>query len=145
MFKSKFLDDAFYIAAGIAVAIVVYYALGFILQTSDPIVTVVSGSMEPTLYRGDMVVLRGEKTENLQKGIIIVYFHPDQKRLIIHRVFEVNADGTFTTKGDNAITNRNPDPWKVQREWIKGKMIFRIPYLGYPRILLDEILKFIIR
>lgn len=144
MFKNKLLDDAFYIIAGIVIAVVVYHALGFALQTTDPIVTVVSGSMEPTLYRGDMVLLHGEKPENLQKGIVIVYYHPDQKRLIIHRIFEVNADGTFTTKGDNAITNRNPDPWRVQREWIKGRMIFRIPYLGYPRILLDEIIKIII-
>ncbi|MFH0955430.1 MAG: hypothetical protein V1777_04975 [Candidatus Micrarchaeota archaeon] len=40
-------------------AFVLYSIIGFVLQTAMPLVIVVSGSMEPALHRGDVVVLQG--------------------------------------------------------------------------------------
>lgn len=134
---------------GVLLALVVYNGMGFILGTSDPIVTVVSQSMQPTLERGDMLVLYGvpfgEIKAGQKTGDVIVYLCPETEprcprgnKLIVHRVYTRNADNTLTSWGDN---NPAPDQWRIREEWVRGKMILRVPYLGYPRILISDILK----
>ncbi|NOQ56258.1 MAG: signal peptidase I [Nanohaloarchaea archaeon] len=136
--KNELVGDIFYILLGIFFALFIYTGLKFALATPDPIVTVVSGSMIPTLQIGDMLFLKGIDPETIVEGDIIVYYYPPMGKLIIHRVFEMYDDGSFRTKGDNIITNSKPDPWTVQPEWVHGTPILRIPYLGYPRILLEK-------
>lgn len=141
------LSDALYVLAGVLAALVIYSAMGFALSTPDPLVTVVSCSMYPTLNVGDMLVLRGVPFDRMEAGDIIVFTCPSDEprcihedKLIVHRIHEVNEDGTFRTKGDNAMTNNGVDPWTVQPEWISGRTILRLPYLGYPRIGLSLLL-----
>lgn len=145
---SELLEDIVYMFGGVLLALVVYQGLIFVLGTPEPIVTVVSQSMEPTLMRGDMLVLRGASVDTLRAGMpdgnIIVYVCPHEEpkcppgdKLIVHRVYSKNPDGTLTSKGDN---NPAQDQWRIQPSWIKGKMILRLPYLGYPRIIISEIL-----
>ena len=136
--KNETVGDIFYILLGVLLAVFIYTGLKIALSTPDPVVTVVSGSMIPTLQIGDMLILKGIAPEDIQEGDIVVYFYPPMNRLIIHRVFEMYDDGTFRTKGDNGITNSQPDRWIVQPEWVHGTPIFRIPYLGYPRIFLEK-------
>jgi len=59
--------------------ILYYFVLAGILSTSAPLVIVYSGSMEPTLYRGDVVVLSGSKTFDV--GQADVDFPIGNKRL----------------------------------------------------------------
>lgn len=137
------LESLIYVVAGVVLALVVYKGMGVALGTSDPIVTVMSYSMIPTLDRGDLVVLRGANVSDLVEGekagrangSIIVYWQPQQQRLIIHRLWKINEDGTLQTWGDNVAS---PDPWAVQPSWVKGQAAFRIPFLGWPRIMLGE-------
>ncbi len=142
--KNEFIGDIFYIFLGIFFALFIYTGLKFALGTPDPIVTVVSGSMIPTLQIGDMLFLKGINPETIVEGDIIVYYYPPMGKLIIHRVFEMYEDGSFKTKGDNSITNSRPDTWVVQPEWVHGTPLLRIPYLGYPRILLEKAINLII-
>lgn len=132
-------ESVAYIVLGMVLAAAAYGILGAMLHTSNPVVTVVSNSMEPTLYRGDLLVLQGTNVSELEAGrpggSIIVYLYPPAKKLIVHRVWKINADGSLNTWGDN---NASPDPWTVSPEWVRGKMILRVPYLGYPRLWLKD-------
>lgn len=146
------VEDIVFVFIGMVLAIVFYHVLGFGLKTSEPIVTVVSLSMYPTLDRGDLLVLKGVEPDEIQvgnekgQGDIIVYICPSTAacpgipsapRLIVHRAYERNEDGTFKTWGDH---NVQPDRWNVEPTWIRGKVVLRVPYLGYPRLLLGDLI-----
>ena len=104
--------------AWLLVALVAVFAfeegLKVALHTGSPLVIVVSGSMEPVFYRGDVVLLKGVEPEGVHVGDVIVYRRPGYRYPIIHRVREVytvNLEGKpercFVTWGDN---NPFPDP-----------------------------------
>lgn len=63
-----------YLVTAFLTAFVLFAALGFILQTNSPIVIVVSESMEPTLHRGDLVLLQGVNFANLKADRIDVAY-----------------------------------------------------------------------
>ncbi len=143
-------ESVAYIVLGMVLAAAGYGILGAVLGTSNPVVTVVSSSMEPALHRGDLLILEGatvsELREGRQNGSIIVYNYPPADKLIVHRVWKINTDtitgmatATVKTWGDN---NPAPDPWNVEPGWIRGKMVLQIPYLGYPRLWLKDFLGF---
>src|SRR3989344_5080238 len=121
------------IAIAILVAVLVYYGLSFVLGTSMPIVSVVSGSMEPVLYRGDLIILVAPN--DLKVKDVVIYQRPDISETIIHRIIEERDEG-YIIKGDN---NAIPDPGIVRKNQILGKVIYAVPLLGYPRVLLFEI------
>ena len=88
--------------------------------------------------KGDIMVLRGIKIENVKVGDIVV-FRGNAKEPIIHRVvliYQENAKIYIQTKGDN-----NPDTLvglgedKIIQDKLVGKAIFRIPLLGWIKIL----------
>lgn len=95
------------------------------LMLSGRVYIVRSGSMEPALMPGDAIVLQPME-QMPHVGDIITY--EKQGKLITHRVVGVQDAAVFTTKGD---ANENADPWQVQFADIRGKMAWRIPYLGY--------------
>lgn len=146
---NEFIGNIVSVFFGMFLAIVVYQALGFALSTPDPIVVVVSCSMLPNLDRGDLLVLQGVDVSTLKAGLppegdVLVYVCPSDQpscpsgnKLIVHRLYKINDDGTFTSWGDN---NPAPDAWSVKPEWIKGRMLYRIPLLGEPKLILTEIL-----
>jgi signal peptidase len=71
---------------------------------------VVSGSMEPVMYRGDIVIVDQNPT-NVQVGDIVVYHATWFNEPVIHRVIKkyktTNGSTYLITKGDN---NPTPDP-----------------------------------
>ncbi len=83
---------------------------------------VVSGSMEPTLSIGDMVIVK--KTKDVKVGDIVVF--QSGNILVIHTVIEV-GDGVIVTKGDA----NNVDDGEIALSAVKGKMVFAIPKVGY--------------
>ncbi len=132
--------DIIYIFLGMFLAFLIYQIMAFALHTHYPIVSVVSCSMVPTLNRGDLLIVKGVTFNDIvagrQNGTIIVYKSPVDGRLIVHRVYEKFPNGTLRTWGDN---NPVPDPWLVSMKNVVGKVVYRIPYLGYPKILLSEL------
>ena len=85
---------------------------------------IVSGSMEPEISVGDVVI--GKKTDfaDLQAGDTIV-FSMDGK-LVTHRIVSVNTDGTVTTKG---LANNMPDKPISENDYV-ARMQFVVPKLG---------------
>ena len=106
---------------------------------------VVSGSMEPAFYRGDIVVV--EKADflginefnpkDVQVGDVVVYDAKWFDQPVIHRVIDikdVNGTTMYKIKGDN---NNSPDPYYVTPSQIKEKVVtwgdnlVIIPKVGY--------------
>ena len=57
------------------------------LWTESPVVVVLSGSMEPSMQRGDILILH--KTTPIEVGDIIVYTTDGEGIPIVHRVTTV--------------------------------------------------------
>lgn len=84
------------------------------------ILEVASGSMEPTLLVGDMIII-DTKIDNYKKDDIIT-FYDSEGSFITHRIVSIN-DKEMITKGDN--NNTNDDPSSTDK--IVGKYVFKIP------------------
>lgn len=69
-YNKEWLNWVVYIVFAFLFAFIAYSLLGFLLGTPSPLVIVVSGSMEPTLYRGDVAVLQGVSGEGLNVPLI---------------------------------------------------------------------------
>ncbi len=82
---------------------------------------VLTGSMEPSLSEGDLVVVR--RTDELREGQIIVY--QEDGLLVIHRIKRLGEE-TVITQGDANNTEDDPIP----RSAVKGELLFRIPGIG---------------
>ncbi|MFQ5815257.1 MAG: signal peptidase I [Candidatus Hydrothermarchaeaceae archaeon] len=145
--KKEIKETIIYVFVGLVLATVINQGLGFALETSRPVMAVVSGSMEPTFYRGDLVVVNGIYAEDIEVGDIIVYDNPYRGIPVVHRVIEIKEteDGLeFYTKGDNIKTNYLSDQQSgiappIRQRWIRGKVVLVIPKLGWLRVMLTEI------
>ena len=100
------------------------------MGTSSPIVVVVSGSMEPIMYRGDLLIIQARAGEDIQIGDIVVFqdttYHPSGP--VVHEIIEINeVDGEYEyiTKGDN---NPAPDPDERTYDEILGVVVAIIPW-----------------
>lgn len=98
---------------------------------------VVSGSMEPVLYRGDIVIIDSNPS-TVEVGDIIVYQATWFPQPVIHRVINIGQDQNGTTvmvtKGDN---NPVPDQALVYPDQVISKVVtingdpVVIPKIGY--------------
>ena len=86
---------------------------------------IVSGSMEPELNIGDIVIVK--ENDNYQKDDVISF--RQGQSVITHRIIEVINDDeiSYKTKGDN---NNTEDKQIVLKEDIEGKVINKIPTVG---------------
>lgn len=82
---------------------------------------VLSGSMEPELSKGDLIVVK--KTDSYEHNEVVVF--QDVQSLVVHRIIEINGS-TVVTKGD--ANNIADDPIDVSR--ISGEVVCAIPYAG---------------
>ena len=118
-------------------ALLILVALGILVVFSFvpfpgnyKIFTVQSGSMEPTIHTGSLIFVKPEADYNV--GDIITRRTEDPKVTITHRIFskeEVDGKVAFETKGD---ANNASDGTKFSKEGIVGKVIMKLPYVGYP-------------
>lgn len=98
--------------------------------------------------KGDIMILVGKKPESLDVGDVIV-FKSNKPDPIIHRVvkkWKENDKYYFKTKGDNnkdSIKSSLVDETSIRENRIIGKAVFKIPLLGYIKIIFVEVLRFI--
>ena len=85
-----------------------------------------SGSMEPALPVGSVVVVKPVDPNKLQKNEII-WFKLSGPQSITHRIIDITDEG-FITKGD---ANKAPDNFILEKKDVIGRVVFTIPYLGY--------------
>ena len=94
--------------------------------------SVLSGSMEPDIRTGSVVVTRPAESLEIQTGDVIVFRRAvdgehTEPILIAHRVVDAGDGTAFRTKGD---ANENPDPFLVPADDVVGVVFCDIPYLG---------------
>ncbi|MGI5841639.1 MAG: signal peptidase I [Patescibacteria group bacterium] len=94
--------------------------------------TVKSGSMEPAIKTGAVVISRPES--DYKVGDVITYLSENPTTpgdTVTHRLIEIASSDplTYYTKGD---ANDSRDGREVPRDSVLGKVIFTVPYLGYP-------------
>ena len=97
---------------------------------------VLTGSMLPEIQVYDVVVTKKIEAKDLKEGDVITFASSDTRFLntiITHRIIKKYYDAekkeyTFQSKGDN---NNVADSALVQSNNIYGKVIFKIPKLGY--------------
>ena len=87
-----------------------------------------SGSMEPNILIGDVVITH-KKTVYHNNDVITFNSH-EANRIVTHRIIEVKEGQTrqFITKGD---ANTEEDEEQITANDIIGKIIFVIPKLGF--------------
>ena len=83
---------------------------------------VLSGSMEPELYTGDLIFIK--ESETYEVNDVVVF--QEGNMAVVHRIISIDGD-TVVTKGDANNTNDNP----ILIGQIKGEVVGRIPLIGY--------------
>lgn len=99
--------------------------------------TVISGSMAPTLQVGDYLVVKETPFHQLTKKAVISF--QNKETIVTHRIVEQTSDGSLITRGD---ANSVDDLLLVTERAYLGQMFFRIPFLGYLMIWLQNPLFF---
>lgn len=91
--------------------------------------SVQSGSMEPTINTGSVVLI--QKPVAYKEDDIITFLDTNKNDTTTHRILaikNVNGEKIFTTRGD---ANRGEDRETIKENQILGKVFFSAPYLGY--------------
>lgn len=122
---------------GVTILLVVV-VLPFVLTAVPQVVgadesyVVVSGSMEPTISPGDVVVVRSVNPDRIKQGALITFEQQGgEVEQVTHRVVEVvTRDGEryFRTRGD---AMEDPDRQLVPASAVIGRVIFYLPYVGH--------------
>jgi len=116
--------------AFIAIIALLLVVSSFPIAGNIKFLTVQSGSMEPTIKTGSVVMVRPESDYKIGD---IITFGPISKikSPITHRINDIKVVGgnpVYITKGD---ANNAPDQNEVQKKDVLGKVLFFIPYIGY--------------
>lgn len=94
---------------------------------------VLSGSMQPIMYAGDIVIIAKIPADMIEEGDVI-QFRKEGDITVIHRVVKIQeTEGRtlFITKGD---ANNRPDTDPVIPDNVVGKLVFTIPKVGWAAI-----------
>lgn len=123
------------IAAGLAllaVAVVVPRIAGatpYVVQT---------GSMQPDLPPGSLVVVRPVPGDDIAVGDVVTYqVASGEPVFVTHRVVSIGYDGrgelSLRTQGD---ANDVPDRQRVREVQVRGELWYAVPYVGHVSSLL---------
>lgn len=115
-----------------------WFVAGCLLVTLLPMVigwrpfVVESGSMQPRIDVGDIVLAAPESDPANLLGRVAVFTDPERPESTkTHRVIAVNADGTMTTKGD---ANPNADTTPLRIEDVRGLGRLLVTFAGLPMV-----------
>lgn len=152
--KKKIIVAVIIISFAFFGSFLIYFIMCLSLNTQNPMVVVISGSMDPTIKKGDLLFLKGVDDKSTLRngtaaemdGDIIVF---DARGLwplapaepIVHRIVDMwyNSSGWwFWTQGDNRVTNPDHDDAPIPESRILGVVVGGIPYIGWIKIALTE-------
>jgi signal peptidase I len=133
VFTVKVLLSAVVMAATTTMfSLFVWTLLPFTLGWSPSVV--VTGSMEPSIAPGDIVVTAPVEPAELRLGYVIRFKDPsDSHPYLLHRLIKINPDGTLVTKGD---ANQSEDSTPVPTANVTGVARLRVPLIGLPAVWL---------
>jgi signal peptidase len=124
-------------AVSIFSVLIVFFSFGYLGVTPT---VISSGSMQPTLHVGDIVLIQKTSPDTLKQGDIIQFKH--NNITLVHRIYAISTDETqythIITKGD---ANPQPDPEQINPNQILGKSLLTIPFLGWIPIHVKNIMQ----
>lgn len=123
------------LSAGLLALVVALAVIVIIVPhlTGSTNLTVLTGSMEPKLPPGTLLVVKPKPIDDIRVGDVVTYEpNPDDAKTVIsHRVISIaeSTDGSriFTVKGD---ANNTPDA-PVHSEQVVAVLWYAVPYLGW--------------
>lgn len=102
----------------------IWNIMKLVLYTESPVVVVLSGSMEPSMQRGDVLLLA--KNTPIKNGDMIVYELEGENIPIVHRVMttqiDENGELNILTKGDNNPVN-DRGLYRQKMLYLKDRMV----------------------
>jgi signal peptidase I len=116
-------------AVGLLVGLVLLVSGGQVQRYQ--FMSVLSGSMVPTVNVGDLVVARVVTPDQLQAGELATFREPETGKLITHRVQSIIWHGELAdvvTRGD---ANEIGENWSVSASDRVGEVVLRVPRAGY--------------
>lgn len=127
-----------WVGTAVVCLLLVFFSFGY-FGVQPTIIS--SGSMKPTLYTGDIVLVADADISEIQEGDIIQYEWHNFST--IHRVVQIaGPEGSdqkaFLTKGD---ANDDIDADPVTSEQVTGKVVFTIPKLGWIPLIFKTIIE----
>jgi len=107
------------------------------------IAVVGSGSMEPTIEIGDLILVDKSYQKELSKlKVDDILVFKENNKIYTHRIIDIEVNGedySISTKGDRK--GNTIDDWIVENENVIGVVKLKIKYLGYPSLWIKEILE----
>lgn len=98
--------------------------------------TVMTGSMEPRIHPGDVVISRPAQADATTLNHILLVDDPDHAgRLRLHRFAEFAPDGNLILRGDANSAN---DSTPVTPTAVHGVAVLRVPFVGLPVVWFTE-------
>lgn len=146
MNKRRFAQQTINLFLIVSTALMTWKGLMLLTMSECPVVVVLSGSMEPSFYRGDILLLELREDTPIEAGDVVVFKLSHKDIPIIHRVLnlhEVPGQPTrYLTKGDNNnVNDRGLYPkgqhW-VERKDLMGRARLYAPYVGIFTIWLSD-------
>jgi signal peptidase len=114
------------------------FVIGLVVAVTVPVafglhpMTVLTGSMRPTIQPGDMVVDEPISPSQIRVGDIVTFREPHGTRTITHRVRDISiseGQARVTTRGD---ANDTVEKWQVPVTGSVGRVVYEVPKIGYP-------------
>jgi signal peptidase len=91
-----------------------------------------SGSMEPALMTGDVILSHSVQPSSLHVGDIVTFVDATRDNVLVtHRVVEVHRLGpaySFVTRGD---MNTGVERWSIDATGTVGRLALRVPRFGF--------------
>ena len=131
----RLLDHVWSALSSFALVALVLVALAMIvvpLAIGATPFTVLTGSMEPSMPPGSLVVTRPVDPAAIDIGDVVTYqLRSNEPEVVTHRVvgagFGSEGERLFVTRGDANDVNDEP----VRAVQVRGVVAYSLPYLGY--------------
>lgn len=134
--KIKKINKISYVITAVFILVVVYLTSGIFTYYA---LTIGSESMTPNINKGDLVIVKKIKNyEDLEIGDVIVY--KKEQKVVVHRLTDIvpyQNGFVYKTKGD---ANENEDGYIIYQSEVLGTVKFKIRYIGYPTVWLNELI-----
>ena len=130
-------------------ALMIWRSFMLVCGNESPMVVVLSGSMEPSMYRGDILVLYKQPT--IDVGDVVVYQIANQATPIVHRISSIQdvydkktgkTQTMFLSKGDNnPVDDRGIYPKGqnyLPEDYVVGHVFTHFPYSGFFTLVLND-------
>ncbi|MPQ42618.1 signal peptidase I [Clostridium tarantellae] len=139
MGKKIFLIIKYIIITVVTIALLLLIASNFNFKVNKigayKFLNVLTGSMEPNIPKESFIIVKSVDKNNISVGDVITYKAKNSNALVTHRVFCINENNEYITKGDaNEVLDLHP----VEFNRVLGVVVYHIPNLGGVLLLLKE-------